>query len=42
MNPAFIDSLDRIYGMGDRSQPATWAEIEAAINRVYEGDNATQ
>lgn len=38
--PAFLDSLDRIYGAGDRSEPAGWAEIEAEIDRVYGANEA--
>lgn len=39
-SPAFLDSLDRIYGVGgEKSQPMTWAEIEACIDRVYESDD---
>jgi hypothetical protein len=43
LNPVFIDSLDRIYGEpGDTSQPMTWGDCQAALDRVYGGNDEAQ
>jgi hypothetical protein len=43
MDPAFLDSLDRIYGEpGETSQPATWGDWQAVIDQVYGGKDEAQ